>query len=107
MHGPQARLVRLGGIVGVFDDGAGFERFVVRRRMVRREGDVVRRMPVFGGDFYCEWKFKQVVDGGEYIAAFRDGKGTVLRQCIASLAPGCVEVGIECLRLRTGGQKSS
>lgn len=73
---PQAALVRLRGVSGVSDGGGVDEG--ARARVVGGEGDVVRRVPVFGGDFEGEWVGEERVDGGEDGAAVGDGKGAVL-----------------------------
>jgi hypothetical protein len=47
----------------VLDAERGFEGLVVRRGVIRGEGDVVLRVPVFGCDLYGERVAEELVDG--------------------------------------------
>jgi hypothetical protein len=74
--GPEARLVRLGGVGGVCDGREVDVGFL--GGVVRGEGDVVCGMPVFGGNFDGEGEREERVYGWDYIAAIGDGEGAVL-----------------------------
>lgn len=73
---PEAALVGLCGILGVGDCREVGEGLLIG--VVRGEGDVALRVPVFGGDFEGEGVGEECVDGGENGAAIGDRETTGL-----------------------------
>lgn len=49
--------------------------------MVRCEGDMIRRVPIFGGDFESEGEAEETVDDGYYGPAIGNGERSVLNTC--------------------------
>jgi len=79
VDGPEPRLVRLVGVVGV-DDGGEVDKGPLAL-VIGRERDVVGRVPVLGGDADDErWEGEQVVDRGDRVSAFADGQRPILRE---------------------------
>jgi hypothetical protein len=79
--GPEAGRVCLGGVGRVGDGGGVGEGLFGRVVVVDGEGDVVGRVPVFGGDLEgegCAREGEERVDQGGNVTAFGDGEGTVL-----------------------------
>jgi hypothetical protein len=58
-------------------DGAS-EGDIIRRRMVRGEGDMILRVPVFRRDLGDKRQRQQVVDSRGDVSALVDGEGTIL-----------------------------
>jgi hypothetical protein len=73
--------------VRVRDRECGFEGLVVRRRVVRGEGDVVLGMKVFGRDSEGKRIGEELVDGRYNVASTRYREGSVLRLLIRT--PSC------------------
>ncbi len=77
VHRPQLGPVRLGGVVGV-DDGGEVDKGPLGL-VIGREGDVVGRVPVLGGDSDDEgWLGEQLVDDGDRVPPVVDGERPVL-----------------------------
>lgn len=81
VDGPQARRVRLGGVLGVdYEHGVDKGRAV---GVVGGKGHVVGRVPVHGGELEGKGQGDQGVDGGGDGAAVGDGEGAVLGGVLA------------------------
>lgn len=78
MDGPEARGLRLGWVERVCNGDCRGEGDVVRRDVVRGEGDVVGGVEVLRCDFEGEGEAEEVVHGGDDGAAILDGEGARL-----------------------------
>ena len=81
MDWPDGDILGFGRVLRVGDGYGGLKGFNVWRSVGGVEGDMVGRVPVFGGNLEGEREGEEGIDGWGDVSASGDGEGSGLLDC--------------------------